>query len=193
MQPVELDLPRGPQRIGKVMIEIINLILILFLFVCAVAAVLVTELVSAVFLLGCSSFFLAVLWSVLAAPDVSFTEAMVGVGASTIFFLLTLFCSRHFTHDITFSYRPWLGLCSVMLLGVLLFWGSQDMPLFGDPQSAPNTYLSPYYLRNTWQDSQTPNAVTAVVTDYRGFDTLMETSVIFTAGIACLLILRKKP
>jgi len=172
------------------MIEAVNIILIIFVLVTAVAATRVRELVSAVFLLGCYSFFLAILWSLLGAPDVSFTEAMVGVGASTIFMLLALFGSKHFVVKQSFGKPQIMAIVLVAVLGVLLIWGSLDLPAFGDALSPASTYLSPYYLQNTLHDSHTPNAVTAVVVDYRSFDTLIETVVIFTAGVACLLVMK---
>jgi len=174
------------------MIEALNLILIVFMLVAGVAAVMVSELVSATFLLGAFSFFAAILWSLLQSADVSFTEAMVGVGASTIFFLLALFRTRHHAASPVFSYRVLPAVLLTGLLALLFLWGSVDLPLLGDAASAPNSYLSPYFLLHTLHDTATPNAVTAVVTDYRGFDTLIESAVIFTAGTACLLIMRSR-
>jgi len=77
-------------------------------------------------------------------------------------------------------------------LAFLFLWGSLDLHLFGDVTSEPSLYLSPFYLQHAYHHMHTPNTVTAVVVDYRGFDTLIETAVIFTAGIACLLIMREK-
>jgi multicomponent Na+:H+ antiporter subunit B len=171
-------------------IETINIVLILLMFVTLIAIMRVRELVSAVFLLGIFSFFLAVLWALIAAPDVSFTEAMVGVGASTIFLLLALFGSRHTIEPVRTNTRHWVALSITLALALFFVWGSLDLPWLGDVHSAPNAYLSPYYLMNTLYDSATPNAVTGIVVDYRGFDTLIETWVIFTAGAACLLIIR---
>jgi multicomponent Na+:H+ antiporter subunit B len=42
------------------------------------------------------------------------------------------------------------------------------------------------------EDAATPNVVTTVLADYRGYDTLGETTVIFTAGVACILLLRRR-
>lgn len=174
------------------MTEAVNILLILFIFATAVAAVYASDLVSAVFLLGAYSFFLSILWTALDAVDVSFTEAVVGVGASTIFLILGLFQTKHWVVARKASGRHYQAAFAVLALGVLLLWGSQDLPIFGDVLSAPNQHVSPFYLQNALQDSHTPNAVTAVVVDYRGFDTLIETTVIFTAGVACLLIARGK-
>lgn len=170
-----------------------HVVLILFILVCAVASARVKELVSAAFILSGMSFFLALLWTSLGSPDVAFTEAMVGAGASTIFLFLTLFRSHHFClEDKTPSNTKWIALIAVTALGALLLWGSLDLPALGDISTAANQYLSPYYLTHALEHSHTPNAVTAVVVDYRGFDTLIETTVIFTAGLACLFIMRTK-
>ncbi len=66
------------------------------------------------------------------------------------------------------------------------------MPKWGDPHSPAATHVSPYYIRHSIEDTATPNVVTSVLADYRGYDTLGETTVVFTAGMACLLLLRKR-
>jgi len=50
-----------------------------------------------------------------------------------------------------------------------------------------------FYTRKAFSDAATPNFVTVILADYRGFDTLGETLVVLTAGIACLLILGRTP
>ena len=75
-----------------------------------------------------------------------------------------------------------VGLILVVILGSLLIYCSLDFPLWGDPQSPANTHVSPYYIEQTIEDTSVPNIVTAVLADYRGYDTMFETIVIFTAG-----------
>ena len=77
------------------------------------------------------------------------------------------------------------------MLGLLLLYAANDLAAFGDPASPASTHVSPFYLENSLADTQTPNVVTAVLMDYRALDTLMETVVIYTAGIACWLLLRR--
>ena len=76
------------------------------------------------------------------------------------------------------------------MTGLLLVLGSLDMPETGDPQSPPATHVSPRYIENGFEETAVPNMVTAVLADYRGFDTLGEVTVIFTGALAVLLILR---
>jgi len=77
-----------------------------------------------------------------------------------------------------------------VFLGGLLIYGSFDFPLWGDPAAPASIHVSPYYIENTLKDTSVPNIVTAVLADYRGYDTMFETVVIFAAGIACLFLLR---
>jgi len=85
-----------------------------------------------------------------------------------------------------------LSLIAAVVVGAALIYGTMDMPKWGDPNSPANTHISPYYLEHSLEDADTPNVVTTVLADYRGYDTLGETTVIFTAGIACLLLLARR-
>lgn len=83
-----------------------------------------------------------------------------------------------------------LALLTVILTGLLLLFGTQDMPDWADPNSPASVHVSPRYIERTLEETATPNVVTSVLADYRGFDTLGETTVIFTAGVSCILVLR---
>jgi multicomponent Na+:H+ antiporter subunit B len=78
-----------------------------------------------------------------------------------------------------------------LLTGALLIYGIKDMPKWGDPNSPASLHVTPRYIEKTVEETATPDMVTSVLADYRGYDTLGETTVIFTAGIACLLLLRR--
>lgn len=75
-------------------------------------------------------------------------------------------------------------------MGSLLFYGALDFPVWGDPASPASSHLSPYYIEHTLTDTSVPNIVTSVLADYRGYDTMFEAIVIFTAGIVCIFLLR---
>ena len=83
-----------------------------------------------------------------------------------------------------------VSLILAVFLGGLLIYCSLEFPLWGDPHSPASTHVSPYYIEHTLEDTSVPNIVTAVLADYRGYDTMFETIVIFTAGIACIFLLR---
>lgn len=84
-----------------------------------------------------------------------------------------------------------LSLIVAIVIGATLIYGTLDMPKWGDPHSPASSHVSPYYLRHSLEQTATPNVVTSVLADYRSYDTLGETTVIFTAGMACILLLRR--
>lgn len=83
-----------------------------------------------------------------------------------------------------------LAVVIVLLFGGLLFYSSLDFPPWGDPLSPASTHVSPRYIEQALAETSVPNLVTAVLADYRGYDTMFETIVIFSAGVACLMLLR---
>jgi len=82
----------------------------------------------------------------------------------------------------------------------LLIYASTGLPNRGNIDAVVNRDRSPsgtqnassYYVRNAYKDTHTPNMVTAILADYRSYDTLGEETVIMTAGLICFLLLRKR-
>jgi multicomponent Na+:H+ antiporter subunit B len=71
----------------------------------------------------------------------------------------------------------------------LMIYAASDLPAYADPSAPASLHISPYYIEHSLKDTRTPNIVTAVLADYRGYDTLGETVVIFAAGLACIVVL----
>ena len=165
--------------------------LLVLLIVTAAGAIFVKDLISAVFILGSYSFFLALVWAYLGAVDVAFVEAVVGAGLATVFFLLTLFGTAPRDTRLRRPRPPVVAMIGLPLLGLLLLYAAGDLPEFGDPASPASVRVSPFYLERSLADTRTPNVVTAILMDYRALDTLIETVVIFTAGVACWLLLKR--
>jgi multicomponent Na+:H+ antiporter subunit B len=127
------------------------------------------------------------------ALDVAFTEAAVGAGISTILMLTTLALTKNYNEKRSHAHRPLLPLTVVVITGMALVYGTLDIPGFGDPAAPANIHVAQYYINNALPETGVPNIVTAVLASYRGFDTLGEVAVIFTAGVAVLLLLGGKP
>lgn len=89
----------------------------------------------------------------------------------------------------------WLSLVVTLFVGGLLVFASADFPAWGDPESPASRYLSPYYIEHAYEQTHVPNLVSAILADYRNYDTMLETTVIFTAGMAIvgLLVLPLAP
>ncbi len=171
--------------------------LLLALLACtAIVIVRMRGLFAAVMLTGIYSFLGAGWMLILDAPDVAFTEASVGAGIATILMLATLALTSWEAKKPV--HRPFLPLAVVLITGAALVYGTLDMPRYGDPAAPVHTYPTPSYVEKVQGGSEIhmPNVVTAVLASYRGYDTLGETVVIFTAAVGALLLLggrRRKP
>lgn len=84
------------------------------------------------------------------------------------------------------------GILCIALFGGFLLWAGADLPARGEPASPASLGVSTHYIENAYADSRTPNMVTAVLADYRGFDTFGEAVVVVTAALSCLLILLRR-
>ena len=158
----------------------------------AVAIVRMTNLFAIVMLFGIFSFLSASLFAVMDAVDVAFTEAAVGAGISTVLMLATIALTKDQNEKLPGRHRHWLPLAVVVVTGAVLVYGTLDIPAFGDPEAPAQIHVAPYYISGSVTETGVPNAVTSVLASYRGFDTLGEVVVVFTAGIAVLLLIGGK-
>ncbi len=153
----------------------------------AVAILRLHSLFAAVMLSGIYSLLTAGIFVELDAVDVAFTEAAVGAGITTILMLGTLALTSD--QERTPIKVNWFSLAAVLVTGAALIYGTLDLPLFGDPGAPAHTHVAPRYIGDSGQEVGIPNIVTSVLASYRGFDTLGEVTVIFTAGIGVLALL----
>ncbi|MFW5791643.1 MAG: Na(+)/H(+) antiporter subunit B [Desulfohalobiaceae bacterium] len=79
-----------------------------------------------------------------------------------------------------------------VVAGVLLISATGSFPEFGDPRSPASTHVSPHYIEKVMEETSVPNIVTAVLGDYRSYDTMFEAVVVFTAGLGCFFLLRHR-
>jgi multicomponent Na+:H+ antiporter subunit B len=145
------------------------------------------SLFAVVMLSGIYSLLTAGVFLVLDAVDVAFTEAAVGAGIATMLMLGTLRLTGH--KQAKPRHSPMLPLMVVIITGVVLLWGTRDMPRFGDPDAPIHRHVAPRYIEDSPREIGVPNMVTSVLASYRGFDTLGETVVVFTAGVGVLALL----
>ncbi len=167
---------------------VVDVTLLAFLVIVAIAIVRLRSLFAVVMLSGIFSLLMASTFVLLDAVDVAFTEAAVGAGISTVLMLGTLaMTSSREKIPVRTSAVP---LAVVAATGALLLYGVSDLPAFGDPQAPVNTHVAPDYLAES-EDFHIPNVVTNVLASYRGYDTLGEVTVIFTAGVGVMLLLSR--
>ena len=134
------------------------------------------------------SFLMASLMIVLDAVDVAMTEASVGAGISTVILLATLYLTGSMEYPQRRSVA--IPLFVSIVVGAALVWGTIGLTAFGITDAPIHQHVAPTYIDFSRKHDKPPNIVTAVLADFRGFDTLGEVTVVFTAGIGVLLLLQ---
>lgn len=165
---------------------VINGVLLVFLLIMATAIHQLRNLFAAIMLLGIYSLLCAAIFLEMDAVDVAFTEAAVGAGISTILMLgaLALIGSDTQERKVISGRRRALALGATLITGAVLLYGTKDMPRYGDPAAPIHQHVAPHYIQQSPEEIGLPNIVTSILASYRGYDTMGETLVIFTAGIA---------
>lgn len=153
----------------------------------AIAIARMRDLFAAAMLSGIYGLLSASFFVTMDAVDVAFTEAAVGAGISPLLMLTTLTLTGR--RETERRKRPWLTLLLVVVTGSLLVVGTLGIPGFGSPDAPAHKHVAPRYIEQSYEEIGIPNIVTSVLASYRGYDTMGEVAVIFTAGMAVLILL----
>ena len=172
---------------GADMVIWVNFSLLTMLCLSAVAILLVRHLFAVAALTGAFSLLAAGLFVALDAVDVAFTEAAVGAGISTVLFLAAMAYvpadeKPRGNHNL-------VAALVCVIAGMLLLGAVIELPTFGDIAAPVHQHVAPRYIAESGSALHIPNIVTTVLASYRGFDTLGETIVVFTAGLGVLMLL----
>lgn len=168
---------------------IINVLLTLMALL-TIAMVAQRNLFSVVVLTSIYSFLMATVLVALDAVDVAMTEAAVGAGISTVLFLGALYLTR--SDEAKPLRKTWTALLVSVGVGGVLVYGTLGLPAFSDPDAPIHQHVVPRYIKDGPRETGVPNIVTFVLASYRSFDTLGETTVVFTAGIGVIALLRRR-
>ena len=166
---------------------VIDIFLLALLVLIAVMVVRTARLFAVIVMSGAYSLTSAAIFVNLDAVDVAFTEAAVGAGISTVLFLAVMAYvpadeKPRGNHNL-------VAALVCVIAGMLLLAAVTELPAFGDIESPVHQHVAPRYIAESGSELHIPNVVTTVLASYRGFDTLGETIVVFTAGLGVLMLL----
>lgn len=181
-------LPRRAKRRADLLESLINMVLLTLLAIVTIGVVRLRGLFAVIILGGVYSFLMASVMITLDAVDVAMTEASVGAGIATVLMLSTVFLTK--IEEVKPAHTPILPLFVALVVGAVLIYGTWDLPPFGIADAPIHNHVAPYYLENTIRETGVPNVVTSILADYRAYDTLGETTVIFAAAGAVLMLLK---
>ena len=172
---------------------IIDMFLLSLLVFIAVMILRTGKLFAVIVMSGGYSLTSAAIFVNLDAVDVAFTEAAVGAGISTVLFLAAMSFlpaeEKVGSKGQSRSLQTLIAGAVCVVSGALLVFAALDLPAFGDPDAPAQLHVAPRYLEESGTLLHIPNVVTTVLASYRGFDTLGETIVVFTAGLGVLMLL----
>ena len=176
----------------SIMIDMYLLSLLVFI---AVMILRTGKLFAVIVMSGRYSLTSAAIFVNLDAVDLAFTEAAVGAGISTVLFLAAMSFlpaeEKAGSKGQSRSLQTLIAGSVCVVSGALLVFAALDLPAFGDPNAPAQLHVAPRYLEESGTLLHIPNVVTTVLASYRGFDTLGETIVVFTAGLGVLMLLAR--
>lgn len=172
------------------MIEIYALLT--FMIAAAIIAVETKDLLSSIISLGAVGFGLTIIFLILQAPDLAIVQVVVEI-LSLVFLVALIFRT---TRVDTTSGQPCGPTCKFAIGALAVFvvilmstgiYVLRQLPAFG----APLREVTRYYVEHGLSRTGAGNLVSAILLDFRGYDTLGEATVLFTSVIGVLAVLRK--
>jgi multicomponent Na+:H+ antiporter subunit B len=165
-----------------------DLLIFALLIAAAIVAVRVRQLVATVAVLAIYSLLVALLFANMGAIDVAYVEAVLGSALSGVLLLITTLVTGN-VRTRRSRKAEWVAIPAVLALVGMMLWATADLPDRGAADSPGAIGVAAEYLERSLEDTETPNVVTAILADYRSFDTLGEAVVVFTAALAVALVL----
>ena len=194
--------------------EFLRYFLLILLVVCALTACIGKNLLTAVVKYMSFSLIMSVIWVLLQSPDLAITEAAVGAGITSVLYFLTLkkiraidvrkkesedlphesavyLVAHYFTHNTRLRtiYKIFAVIFCLAFAGILLYMVAY-LPNFGGADNPINNEVAQRYIEQGIQESGAVNIVTGMILFYRAFDTFGESTVLFSAASAVLILLR---
>jgi len=180
--------------------EIILSIILVFMIIGAIYALYARDLLSALISCGIVGYGLVICFLLLQAPDLAIVQVVVETITLIIMIAVILDSSREELKEKKVAdpklshFNKWYVVNSILVvvcLLVLLYFFKEVTGTL-DPLGKHLTRMSAAYIENGAEQTGSANLVTGVVFDFRGYDTLGEATILFTAVIGVLTILRVK-
>ncbi|HPO13387.1 MAG TPA: DUF4040 domain-containing protein [Candidatus Hydrogenedentes bacterium] len=163
-------------------------IVLMLMIIGAVIAIEIKSLLSSVIAVGAVGMGLSLIALILNAPDVAITQLVVEIISVIILIRATI---KKDLPESTTEQRVMSGVAALVFLAALVLVGIavfKEIPPFGQPIMR----VAGEYLANGVQETGATNIVASILLDYRGYDTLGEATVLFTAVLGVLTVVRRQ-
>ncbi len=162
-------------------------LLLLFMIAAAVVAVEIKDLLSSIIAVGAVGLGLSLAFLILKAPDLAITQLVVEILCLIILIRATVRKDLSFSTSGRWLFNTVATFCFIGTFLMFAYLSIKEMPSFGEPLMS----TAKYYLKQALDATGAGNIVSSVILDFRAYDTLGEATVLFTAVIGILAVLRK--
>ncbi len=152
----------------------------------AIIAIEAKDLLSSVIAVGAVGFALCLAFLILKAPDLAITQLVVEILCLIILIRATLRKDLPLVIEGRWVFNTLSTLVFIAIFLFLAYFALKELPSFGSPLMA----VARKYLEEGVKQTGAVNFVSAIILDYRAYDTLGEATVLFTSVIGILAVLR---
>lgn len=162
-------------------------ILLIFMIIGAIIAVELEDLLSSVIAVGAVGLGLSIAFLILKAPDLAITQLVVEILCLIILIRATIRKDLPFSTTGRWILNTFITACFIIVLLIIATKSFVDLPEFGYPIMR----IAKIYLEKGLSATGATNLVASIILDFRGYDTLGEATILFTAVIGVLTVMRK--
>lgn len=162
-------------------------LLLLFMVLAAIVAVEVKDLLSSVIAVGAVGLGLSMVFLILKAPDLAITQLVVEILCLIILIRATIKKDLPLIRDGRWLFNTISTSLFIVLFLAFAYFALKELPNFG----APIMRVAKEYIEKGLPKTGAANIVASVILDFRGYDTLGEATVLFTAVMGVLAVMRK--
>ncbi|CAK8162829.1 Cation:proton antiporter [Candidatus Xenohaliotis californiensis] len=170
-------------------VNLAGIILLIYLLIIAISIAFVQDIFIAVLLCGMFSLIIASIYMIMGAIDVAITEAIVGAGVSTIFFVNAIRYTGSAIKKREQSSRVSIAIIIMVTTCIALLVSINDMPIYGNVKNPANNNIYRFYIESARDRFGFADVVTAILASIRGYDTMGETTVVMLAAMSVILII----
>ncbi len=175
-------------------VSLVEVSLAAFVILAAIGTAIFRDVMAAIVVFAAYSLGMAVLYTLMLAPDVAMTEAAIGAGVTTILLIVTIAKTNRSSAEELIEVIHWPAVVVAGTFTAVVAWTVFEFPTIGSDEAIAwsNPSVTQHYLTYTYVETGVTNAVTAVLAAYRGFDTFGEAVVVFAVGVAVLVVLDRE-
>ncbi|MBN1870956.1 MAG: DUF4040 domain-containing protein [Candidatus Omnitrophica bacterium] len=163
-------------------------ILLIMMIIGAIAAIEMKDLISSVIVVGAVGLALSIVFLVLKAPDLAITQLVVEILCLIILIRATLKKDLPFSTTGRWFFNTTVAVVFAVTFLILGFFCLHELPHFGYPVMK----VAKFYLDAGLSRTGAANLVASIILDFRAYDTLGEATVLFTAVVGVMAVMRKR-